>query len=72
MPSARDDNEVPEREFRDLERLLGQLHDCLFEMDDDEFEFVDDLICRTIDAGEDITTQHERRELGRLERRYLP
>lgn len=73
MPARRSGNENPEgvRAFRNLERLLGRLDDCTV-MTDAEMEFVEDLCQRVMRDGQSVAvTKPERRELARLERRYL-
>lgn len=70
--SPRDnDAEVAEREFRDLERTLGRLDDCV-EMSDASKEFVEDLCQRVIHQGRSARlTGKETRLLNQLKERYL-
>lgn len=78
MPRARNrppgrPGEIPEREFRDLERLLGQLDDHAIEMADEDIEFIDGLCARVIERGRSVVvTEDEWRGLRRLKREHLP
>lgn len=59
------------RAHRDFERLLIRLDDCTV-MKDSEMEFVEEIYQRTMRDGEAVAiTTKERRELARLQRRYL-
>lgn len=62
---------IPEREFRDLERTLGKLDDCV-EMPEARKQFIEDLCLRTIGMGRYVTFSiKEAQILARLKERYL-
>lgn len=71
MRASSDNIPVGAYAHRDFERLLCRLDDVTV-MKDVEMEFVEEICQRTIRNGAAVVvTKTERRELARLERRYL-
>lgn len=64
-------HEMPEREFRHLERTLGKLDDCV-ELSDEKKQFIDDLCQRVIRDGRHVRfTIKETATLARMRERHL-
>lgn len=62
---------LSDREFRDLERTLGKLDDCV-ELSDWDREFVEDMCKRVIDYGKDVRiTGKQSAQIERMKEQYL-